>query len=102
MSDEITKKCICGTENKITCPRCSVLKMAIMLKNKQQHLKYAGPNGKLSNPVWYNHLSKNRKPIDNLMRAMLKRFLNSEYATVTNCVIFYDNKTKNQLSTFKI
>lgn len=100
---EITKKCICGSENKVTCPKCSVLKMVILLKNKQQHLKLVGPTGKRSNPVWYNYLSKNRKPDDNLMRTMFRRFLScGKYTAVTNKVIFYDNQTKEQLNSFKI
>ncbi|MEQ3501111.1 hypothetical protein ABMY20_15255 [Tenacibaculum sp. SSH1-16] len=95
MSDQISKKCNCGKENKITCPTCSVLKMVIMLKNKQHHLKLEGPNGKRSNPVWYNHLSKNRKSFNDLIDGMIRRFnKKTEYTSVTNKLLFYDNKTK--------
>lgn len=92
------KKCICGSNNKITCSKCSVLKMVILLKNGNNNLKHRQPNGKLVNPVWYNHISKNNKPINVIMNAMYRRFSTSEFATITNKVIFYDNQTKRELT----
>ena len=100
MESKLTKKkkCTCGSNNKITCPKCSVLKMVILLKNGNNHLKFKQAGGKLVNPVWYNHLSKNNKPINVLMNSMYRRFTLSEFATITNKVIFYDNATKIELT----
>lgn len=95
-------KCRCGANNKITCPRCSELKMVMMLKNGNNHLKYKMPSGKLVNPVWYNHLSKNRKSANVLLNAMFRRFLQSKFANVTNKLMFYDNKTKQLISTIEL
>ena len=92
------KKCICGNKNKITCSNCSVLKMVMLLKNGNNHLKHRQPSGKFVNPVWYNHISKNNKPINVLMNSMYRRFSLSEFATVTNKVIFYNNVTKEELT----
>lgn len=99
MSTKGTSKCNC---NLIKCPNCSVIKMVIMLKNKQQHLKYIGSNGKLNNPVWYNFIKYNNKKNDFIIKGMTRRFLVSEYAAVTNKIIFYDNKTKQLLRTIDI
>ncbi len=85
-------KCNCGKNNKITCPTCSKIKMVILLNVKYRHLKKNG-----ANPVWYSHLSKNRKSANVLMNAMERRFLNSEYKNKANCLIFYDNATKEEL-----
>ncbi len=87
------KKCNCGLENKITCPKCSKIKMVILLKNGNENLKFNGYN-----PVWYSHLSKNKKPDNVLINAMYRRFLSSIYNNKANCLIFYDNQTKEQIT----
>lgn len=106
MKETVNKKCTCGKQEKITCPNCSVLKMVIMLKNKQHHLKYIGSTGKRSNPVWYNHLSKNRKSINELMDGMVRRFTESEaaikYQGVTNKLMFFDNITKQLIKSYSV
>ncbi|XRE42368.1 hypothetical protein ACIVBQ_000572 [Tenacibaculum discolor] len=76
--------------------------MTIMLKNGNNHLKLNQGNGRLVNPVWYNHLSKNNKSTQILINAMSRRFKDSIYATVSNKVIFYDNKTKEELLTLNV
>lgn len=85
------KKCNCGAENKITCPNCSDFKMVILLKNGNNHLKLKGHNGKMNNPVWYNHLSKNTKDINLIANSMYKRFQKSIYANSANFLHFYSN-----------
>ncbi len=87
------KKCNCGAGNKITCPKCSKIKMVILLKNGYEKLKNNGYN-----PVWYSHLSKNNKPDNVLINAMYRRFLNSVYNNKVNCLIFYDNQTKDEIT----
>lgn len=88
-----SKNCVCGANNKITCPNCSELKMVILLKNGFSHLKLKTRNGKSVNPVWYNHLSKNRKKANILVNAMFRRFKASKYANAANKVNFYSNTT---------
>ncbi len=95
MKNEV--KCNCGKGNKITCSKCSKLKMVILLKNGFEHLKTNG-----FNPVWYNHLSKNNKPDTTLINAMFRRFCESIYFNKTNCLIFYDNQTKEQITKIKL
>ncbi len=90
-------KCTCGKENKITCPTCSKIKMVILLKNGCQHLKVSGYN-----PVWYSHLSKNKKPANHLVNGMYRRFLNSGYKNKANCLIFYDNTNKEEITKVKL
>ncbi|WP_028889397.1 hypothetical protein [Tenacibaculum ovolyticum] len=96
------KKCTCGANNKITCPNCSELKMVILLKNGNNDLKIAGNGGRKFNPVWYNHLSKNRKKANILVNAMFRRFEQSKYAKATNVVNFYSNRTGDLVTSIKI
>lgn len=99
---ENTKKCTCGANNKITCPNCSELKMVILLKNGNSDLKLVSSTGKKVNPVWYNHLSKNRKNANTLVNAMYRRFQNSTYADKTNKISFYSNSTGDLIQSIKI
>ena len=87
-------KCSCGAGNKITCPNCSKIKMVIMLKNGNTELKLKTTNNRYANPVWYSPLSKNRKPTQLIINSMYKRFEKSIYKAATNKVIFYNNFTK--------
>ena len=101
MSKENTTKCICGAENKITCPNCSELKMVMLLKHGNDHLKISNGDRKY-NPVWYNHLSKNRKNFNVLVNAMFRRFKDSKYANITNVVNFYNNATGKLVTSIRL
>ncbi|WP_348716379.1 hypothetical protein [Tenacibaculum sp. 190130A14a] len=94
-------KCQCGAGYKITCYRCSLVKMVMLLKNGNNHLKYRTANNSYANPVWYNHLSKNNKPVNTLVNAMYKRFQKSKYTGVTNKLMFYNNQTKQHITTIE-
>ncbi|CAL2104609.1 hypothetical protein [Tenacibaculum sp. 190130A14a] len=96
------KKCQCGQNNKITCPNCSEVKMVILLKNGFNYLKYPSKSGRLVNPVWYNHISKNRKNINALIEGMQRRFLHSEYAGKANKINFYSNTTGQLLKSITV
>lgn len=89
-----TKKCNCGANSKIFCKNCSKIKMVILLKSGNNHLKLKGSNGRNYNPSWYSHLSKNNKPTTAITSGMLRRFHKSNYANCTNKVQFYNNITK--------
>lgn len=103
MENAKNKKCTCGAENKITCPNCSELKMVILLKNGFSHLKLPTRNGyRRANPVWYNHLSKNRKDFNVLVNAMFRRFQTSKYINATNKVNFYNNATGELVTSIKV
>lgn len=99
---EKIKKCTCGANNKITCPNCSELKMVILLKNGNSDLKLVLGSGKKVNPVWYNHLSKNRKSVNILVNAMYRRFQNSIYAGKANKISFYSNTTGDLIQSIKL
>ena len=73
--------------------------MVILLKNGNNHLKYKQITGNYVNPVWYNHLSKNRKGQNILVNAMRNRFEKSIYKGATNKLMFYDNQTKAHITT---
>ncbi|CAL2095491.1 conserved protein of unknown function [Tenacibaculum sp. 190524A02b] len=102
MNNQNSKKCKCSAKNKLVCPNCSAIKMVMLLKNGNNHLKYERSNGGFSNPVWYNHLSKNNKTVNTLVTAMFRRFQTSIYANVTNKVIFYDNETKEEIRAISV
>ena len=96
--EEFTKKCKCGSNNKIVCPRCSKIKMCICLKIGNDNLKFEASNGAKINPVWYSILSKNRKSTRDIINSMIRRFLDSsQYKGKVNQLIFYDNATKQEI-----
>ncbi|WP_272151427.1 hypothetical protein [Tenacibaculum aiptasiae] len=96
---EKTKKCICGAGKKRSCSKCSEVKMVMLLNNKYSHLKLSSQNGnRRSNPVWYSFMSKNRKDVNKIIDAMIRRYQNSKYSGKTNVLDFYNNNT-NQLIT---
>lgn len=98
-----SKKCTCGAGNKIACSKCSSVKMVILLKNGNDHLKLRNSNGKRNNPVWYSILSKDGKSLKSTVNAMCRRFLDSnKYASKANALNFYDNSTKELLTTVKL
>lgn len=99
----ISKQCICGANNKIYCPNCSQVKMVILLKNGFSDLKIPVQNGKRKvNPVWYNHLSKNKKNANILVNAMYRRFHNSIYHGKANLLNFYDNASGELITSIKL
>lgn len=53
-------KCKCGLNNKTYCPRCSKVRMVILLKNGHENLKLTRANGDQYNPVWYSFLKYNK------------------------------------------
>ncbi|MFZ3564968.1 hypothetical protein [Tenacibaculum finnmarkense] len=75
--------------------------MVILLKNGFSHLKLVSGTRKI-NPVWYNHLSKNRKALSILYNAMYRRFQASEYANAANMVNFYSNTTGELVVSIKV
>ncbi|MGG8495939.1 hypothetical protein ACQY1Q_05960 [Tenacibaculum sp. TC6] len=101
-ASNISKKCNCGANNKITCPNCSEIKMVILLKNGYSHLKLTGNKGRKVNPVWYNHLSKNRKNANTLVNAMYRRFKDSAYSGKANKVNFYSNTTGELITSISL
>ncbi len=92
-------KCTCGRKNAITCPECSAYKMVILLKNGNDHFKNRTKSGKLANPVWYSHLQYNGKPFETTKTFMLER-LKKQISVINaiNCVIFYCNSTRIEMS----
>lgn len=95
-------KCNCELANKITCPKCSTIKMVILLKNGNNHLKYYQNSRKYVSPTWYSHLSKNNKPMKLIINSMYRRFEKSKYKSVSNKLMFFDNKSKEHLKTITI
>jgi hypothetical protein len=89
--------CTCAPKRTATCNKCSRIRMAIMLKNGNNHLKTSGPNGRLNNPVWYNYYSKNRKPDNIIIAGMVQRLSTSDYAGKFNVLLFFDNLTGTQI-----
>ncbi|WP_093671150.1 hypothetical protein [Tenacibaculum sp. MAR_2009_124] len=68
--------------------------MVILLKTGYEHLKKDYGNEKKYNPVWYNHLKYNKKPINVLIDEMFRRFeKKGKYSGAANKVNFYDNDT---------
>ncbi|MFL0136423.1 hypothetical protein [Tenacibaculum maritimum] len=76
--------------------------MVILLKNGYSNLKIKLSNGKLVNPVWYNHLSKNRKSANVLVNAMYRRFQDSVYVGKANKINFYNNATGLLVTSIKL
>ena len=96
---QISKRCRCGASQKIYCSKCSKVKMCILLKNGNDHLKYRNSRGKLSNPVWYSLLKHNNKSEVQLIEGMLRRFSESPLVSSANMLIFYQNGNNVELHT---
>ena len=97
MGTDRSKRCSCGPKNKIFCVQCSRLKMVILLKNRNNHLKIVTNSGRMINPVWYSILSKDNKPLESLINKMISRYEESIYHGKANKLIFYDNSTKQSI-----
>lgn len=97
-----SNKCQCAPQQKIMCKNCSRLKMVILLKTGNQHLKVS--NGtKNINPVWYSHISKNRKPLDVIAKAMVRRLKDTAaYTNAVNLVIFYTLEDGQEYTRIKL
>jgi len=89
-------KCNCGLGNHIFCPRCSKIRMTILLKNGNDHLKYSRANGVKSNPVWYSHLKYNSMAFDKIAEKMeIRLSKNTELAGAAQVLLFYKNGDRN-------
>jgi hypothetical protein len=68
--------------------------MVFLLKNGFDYLKEKKPNGQLVNPVWYNHVSKNRKGVEYNVRKMLRRAEDKAIAyKFANVIQFYETES---------
>jgi len=94
-------QCSCAATKKLSCSNCSTIKMVLLLKNQYKHLKLEKNDGSLVNPIWYNYLSKNRKPPRTIIDTMYQRYQNSIYLGKTNCLMFFDNDTKELIHKIK-
>lgn len=65
-------KCTCGLEKGASCPKCSKIRMTILLKNGNDHLKL-GHGKNQRNPVWYSYLKYNRYPPERIIQKMEER-----------------------------
>ena|SRR5699024_3978574 len=98
----MSKKCKCGAGNKIFCKKCSKIRMSILLKNGNDHLKLHNYRGHKACPVWYSHLKYNYKPEKDIIEGMLRRFYNSSLVSATNVVKFYTNGSNEELFTHRL
>lgn len=90
MSTDI--KCKCGLNNTTYCPRCSKVRMVILLKNGHENLKLKRANGTEYNPVWYSFLKYNRYEIYRIaekMEANIRK--HPEFSGAANILQFYIN-----------
>ena len=106
MAKDSHKKCQCGNRanRKIYCSNCSDVRMAILLKNGNDHLKYENNRSQKSNPIWYSILSQNGNGPKKIITGMLRRFSaykDRELVGATNIIRFYDNKTNQLLFSFR-
>ena len=91
--------CGCNQKNSNgTCPNCSRMRMAILLKNGCDHFKSQQPSGQLVSPIWYNHYRKNRESDEQIIKAMVRRFQKSVMFQFTNVLQFYDNGSKEPIA----
>ncbi len=84
--------CQCGLNNKTYCPRCSKVRMTILLKNGHENLKLTRGDGSEHNPVWYSFLKYNKYDISRIaqkMEANIKK--HPEFANAANVLQFYIN-----------
>ena len=91
------KKCTCaGTSDKICCPKCSDLRMTILLKNGHDNLKYRRANGQLSNPVWYSRLKYNGRDAYKIAEKMVESVKKDpKYSGAANVLLFFANGNRN-------
>lgn len=91
-----TTKCTCGLGNKTYCPRCSRLRMVILLKNGNDNLKTTTPDGKEYNPVWYSFLKYNNYDLYKIaekMEANVKK--HPVLSQAANVLQFYINGNRS-------
>lgn len=74
----------------ISDPKESKVKMSIMTK------------GKNKNQVWYSPIKQNKKRAELIINGMMRRFMKTETAKITNVVLFYDNQTDSLLAKAKL
>lgn len=64
----------------ISDPKESKVKMSIMTKGKNKNL------------VWYSPIKQNRRRSELIIKDMIKRFMKTETAKITNVLLFYENE----------
>jgi len=90
MSESI--KCGCGLKNDKYCPKCSKVRMVILLKNGNDNLKLTRANGEQYNPVWYSFMKYNKYEIYRIadkMAANIRK--HPEFSSAANILQFYIN-----------
>ncbi len=88
-------KCDCTSKQGFTCPKCSRVKMVILLMPDKENLKVPGPTDKKVNPVWYSPVKQNKWTNDYIVNGMIKRFTNNSLYAHTRMLQFYDQFTGN-------
>lgn len=90
-------KCNCGLNAHVFCKKCSKIKIAIMLKNGQKHLKIYNPsNNRNENPVWYSPVKYNHQNIELILNKMLQALQKqTQYSGAVNCLMVYNNHNKS-------
>ncbi len=64
----------------ISDPKVSKVKMSIMTKGKNKNL------------VWYSPIKQNRRRSELIVKDMIRRFMKTETAKITNVLLFYENE----------
>lgn len=64
----------------ISDPKESKVKMSIMTKGKNKNL------------VWYSPIKQNRRRSELIVKDMIRRFMKTETAKITNVLLFYENE----------
>ncbi len=86
-------KCDCGLKRKVFCENCSAVKMSIMLKNGQKHLKvYSASSGRNVNPVMYSPIKYNHQSPIEIKDKLIKAFMQqSKFSGAVNCLLIHHN-----------
>lgn len=90
--------CTCGLRNKTYCPKCSRVRMTIMLKNGNENLKVTTANGQEYNPVWYSFLKYNNYDIYRIadkMEANIRK--HPVLSQAANVLQFYVNGNRTHI-----
>jgi len=91
-----SKKCRCGQSKNLYCKYCSKLRMTLLLKNGNDHLKIMKPDGNKINPVWYSFLKYNNYDVYKIaqkMEANVRK--HPDFSSATNVLLFYINGERN-------
>ncbi len=91
-------KCTCGLKNTTYCPRCSRVRMVILLKNGHENLKTTNNRGAAYNPVWYSFMKYNNYDLYRItekMEANVKK--HPELKDAANVLQFYINENRSHV-----